>query len=173
MDGFRHLTGGWMDGWVDACEPIALLLGAAAVGGGCPMRALPSRCAVASRAADSRAWWEANPTIHIRHARLLQGAEQRQSWTKEEDSIITASVLEFGHRWNRIRERLTKRTEHAIRNRWHRLQASRRDRERGRVTEREGGHNRAAVCVCESARARARGCVKGVRVCVVECECVW
>ena len=50
------------------------------------------------------------------------GAEQRQSWTEEEDSIISSSVREFGHRWNRIAERLPRRTEHAIRNRWHRIQ---------------------------------------------------
>merc|ERR1719238_2272769 len=49
-------------------------------------------------------------------------AEQRQSWTNEEDHIISTSVMEFGHRWNRIAERLPRRTEHAIRNRWHRLQ---------------------------------------------------
>ena len=49
-------------------------------------------------------------------------SEQRQSWTNEEDHIISTSVLEFGHRWNRIAERLPRRTEHAIRNRWHRLQ---------------------------------------------------
>ncbi|KAL1522701.1 hypothetical protein AB1Y20_017677 [Prymnesium parvum] len=52
------------------------------------------------------------------------GAEQRQSWTREEDAVIQSSVAEFGHRWNRIAERLPKRTEHAIRNRWHRLQTS-------------------------------------------------
>ena len=51
-----------------------------------------------------------------------EGVEQRQSWTDEEDTIISSSVLEFGHRWNRIAERLPRRTEHAIRNRWHRLQ---------------------------------------------------
>lgn len=48
-------------------------------------------------------------------------AEMRQSWTEEEDAIITSSVEECGHRWNRIAERLPRRTEHAIRNRWHRL----------------------------------------------------
>jgi len=51
-----------------------------------------------------------------------EGAEQRQSWSEEEDRIISSSVLEYGHRWNRIAERLPRRTEHAIRNRWHRLQ---------------------------------------------------
>ena len=51
-----------------------------------------------------------------------EGGEQRQSWTRTEDDIISSSVLEFGHKWNKIAERLPKRTEHAIRNRWHRLQ---------------------------------------------------
>ena len=50
------------------------------------------------------------------------GGEQRQSWTEEEDTIIIESVRQFGHRWNRIAERLPRRTEHAIRNRWHRIQ---------------------------------------------------
>lgn len=48
--------------------------------------------------------------------------ERRQSWTKEEDQIIISSVASFGHRWNRIAESLPRRTEHAIRNRWHRVQ---------------------------------------------------
>jgi hypothetical protein len=52
----------------------------------------------------------------------VEGVEQRQSWTEEEDEIISSSVRDFGHRWNRIAERLPRRTEHAIRNRWHRIQ---------------------------------------------------
>jgi len=50
-----------------------------------------------------------------------EGVEQRQSWTAEEDYIIMSSVHDWGRRWNRIAEKLPKRTEHAIRNRWHRL----------------------------------------------------
>ena len=48
--------------------------------------------------------------------------EQRQSWTAEEDAIISQSVGEAGNRWSLIVTRLPNRTEHAIRNRWHRLQ---------------------------------------------------
>ncbi len=59
-----------------------------------------------------------------------QGAEPesgptRQGWTDREDAIIVSAVIEVGHRWNQIAEMLpSKRTEHAIRNRWHRLQAA-------------------------------------------------
>ena len=49
-------------------------------------------------------------------------SEQRQSWTAEEDAIISQSVGEAGNRWSLIVTRLPNRTEHAIRNRWHRLQ---------------------------------------------------
>ena len=56
-----------------------------------------------------------------------EGAEQRHSWTAEEDAIILSCIAEWGRRWNRIGERLPNRTEHAIRNRWHRLQMTARD----------------------------------------------
>lgn len=56
-------------------------------------------------------------------------AEPRHSWTAEEDAIIMSSVAECGRRWNRIAERLPRRTEHAIRNRWHRLQMAVLDKE--------------------------------------------
>uniref|UniRef100_A0A7S0LT39 Uncharacterized protein n=1 Tax=Coccolithus braarudii TaxID=221442 RepID=A0A7S0LT39_9EUKA len=51
-----------------------------------------------------------------------EAGQTRQSWTSHEDMIILSSVAEYGRRWNRITQRLPKRTEHAIRNRWHRLQ---------------------------------------------------
>ena len=47
---------------------------------------------------------------------------ERQSWTKAEDATILSSVAEMGHRWGALAERLPGRTEHAIRNRFHRLQ---------------------------------------------------
>ena len=39
-------------------------------------------------------------------------------------------VSELGHKWNRIAERLPGRTDHAIRNRFHRLQSLLQDRQR-------------------------------------------
>jgi hypothetical protein len=47
----------------------------------------------------------------------------RVPWSREEDAIIFASVAELGHRWFIIAQRLRGRTEHAIRNRYHRLGA--------------------------------------------------
>ena len=38
-----------------------------------------------------------------------------------EDQIIIASVDELGHKWYKIAKRLPGRTEHAIRNRYHRV----------------------------------------------------
>jgi len=52
---------------------------------------------------------------------------ERVGWTRTEDAIITQSVEELGHRWFHIAERLPGRTDHAIRNRWHRLQSMRHD----------------------------------------------
>lgn len=49
--------------------------------------------------------------------------EARVSWTRAEDAIIVNSVAEVGHKWFQIAQRLPGRTDHAIRNRYHRLQA--------------------------------------------------
>merc|ERR1719152_304031 len=46
------------------------------------------------------------------------------SWTPTEDAIILTSVRELGHKWNKIATKLHGRTEHAIRNRYHRLQTA-------------------------------------------------
>eukprot|EP00316_Scyphosphaera_apsteinii_P009644 CAMPEP_0119314998 /NCGR_PEP_ID=MMETSP1333-20130426/34148_1 /TAXON_ID=418940 /ORGANISM="Scyphosphaera apsteinii, Strain RCC1455" /LENGTH=242 /DNA_ID=CAMNT_0007320213 /DNA_START=49 /DNA_END=777 /DNA_ORIENTATION=- len=59
-----------------------------------------------------------------------EGVEQRQYWTAEEDDIIMSSVHDWGHRWDRIAEKLPNRTEHAIRNRWHRLKMAGIDEEK-------------------------------------------
>lgn len=48
--------------------------------------------------------------------------ERRCSWSRKEDDTILHSVSEFGHRWNQIADRLPGRSEHAIRNRYARLQ---------------------------------------------------
>mmetsp|Transcript_35828 Transcript_35828/g.112555 ORF Transcript_35828/g.112555 Transcript_35828/m.112555 type:complete len:471 (-) Transcript_35828:1315-2727(-) len=62
------------------------------------------------------------PEVAARPPKRAKGAdEKRISWTKSEDAVITSCVREFGHRWAKIKERLPSRTEHAIRNRWHRL----------------------------------------------------
>lgn len=65
-----------------------------------------------------------------------EAGETRQSWTAHEDMIILTSVSEYGRRWNRITQRLPRRTEHAIRNRWHRLQMAAMDEcARQRITD--------------------------------------
>lgn len=43
-------------------------------------------------------------------------------WTHQEDTVIMSLVNECGPRWRQIAKHLPTRTEHAIRNRWHRLQ---------------------------------------------------
>ena len=48
-------------------------------------------------------------------------SDRRISWTQAEDAIIVASVHEMGHQWAKVAERIPSRTEHAIRNRLHRL----------------------------------------------------
>ena len=45
----------------------------------------------------------------------------RSAWTRVEDDIILSSVNEFGPKWVEIAARLPGRTEHAARNRYHRL----------------------------------------------------
>jgi len=50
---------------------------------------------------------------------------ERTLWSAEDDEIILRSVAVFGHKWNRIMALLPGRTSHAIRNRFHRLEARR------------------------------------------------
>lgn len=49
--------------------------------------------------------------------------KERSSWTRAEDDIIVQGVAELGHKWFEIARRLPGRTDHAIRNRWSRLQS--------------------------------------------------
>ena len=51
---------------------------------------------------------------------LLPG---RTPWTRAEDDVILKSVSEIGHKWYEIARRIPGRTDHAIRNRWSRLQS--------------------------------------------------
>lgn len=55
---------------------------------------------------------------------------ERISWSRAEDDTILSGVSELGHKWNKIAERLPGRTDHAIRNRFHRLQTLLQDRQR-------------------------------------------
>ena len=48
---------------------------------------------------------------------------ERVSWSRAEDATIVHSVAELGHKWYLIAQRLPGRTDHAIRNRYHRLQS--------------------------------------------------
>jgi len=48
---------------------------------------------------------------------------ERISWSRSEDETIVRSVTELGNKWAKIAERLPGRTEHAIRNRFARLQS--------------------------------------------------
>jgi len=48
---------------------------------------------------------------------------ERLGWTRAEDEAILRSVTELGTKWSKVAARLPGRTEHAIRNRFARLQA--------------------------------------------------
>lgn len=48
---------------------------------------------------------------------------ERVGWSRFEDEMILRNVSEIGHKWNRIAEMMPGRTEHAIRNRFSRLQS--------------------------------------------------
>ena len=50
------------------------------------------------------------------------GEQQRVCWTQDEDKTIRESVAALGQRWATIADKLDGRTEHGVRNRWHRLQ---------------------------------------------------
>lgn len=52
-----------------------------------------------------------------------ESKQDRVAWTRAEDETILRSVAELGHKWNKIAERVGGRTEHAIRNRYSRLQS--------------------------------------------------
>ena len=67
---------------------------------------------------------------------------ERVSWSRAEDATIVHSVAELGHKWYLIAQRLPGRTDHAIRNRYHRLQAMSEDQQilRGQYAAQQGLH---------------------------------
>ena len=67
---------------------------------------------------------------------------ERVQWSKFEDATIVQSVEELGHKWYLIAQRLPGRTDHAIRNRYHRLQAMSEDQQilRGQYAAQQGLH---------------------------------
>ena len=67
---------------------------------------------------------------HVAESVGSRAAEPRVSWSKAEDDTILSSVAELGNRWSKLADRLPGRTEHAIRNRFHRLQNIYEDRRR-------------------------------------------
>lgn len=96
-----------------------------------PLKPAPT---IGSSSAASRGSSEKEKKVGASHAakESKEGREkpERVSWSKVEDELILASVSELGHKWNRIAERLPGRTDHAIRNRFHRLQSLLEDRQR-------------------------------------------
>ena len=68
----------------------------------------------------------APPVVAIRktHKASKPSAEpSRQAWSQAEDAEIVRCVSAYGLRWSKIAQHLPARTPHAIRNRFHRLQA--------------------------------------------------
>eukprot|EP00316_Scyphosphaera_apsteinii_P024314 CAMPEP_0119329482 /NCGR_PEP_ID=MMETSP1333-20130426/75958_1 /TAXON_ID=418940 /ORGANISM="Scyphosphaera apsteinii, Strain RCC1455" /LENGTH=319 /DNA_ID=CAMNT_0007338611 /DNA_START=107 /DNA_END=1066 /DNA_ORIENTATION=- len=68
-------------------------------------------------------------THHVQYKSLplnaprFKSEEQRLPWTLAEDKVVIRSAIEFGHQWNLIAQLLPGRSEHAIRNRYSRLQS--------------------------------------------------
>lgn len=71
--------------------------------------------------------WEGGSKAKASHCKTRTSADagekDRVSWSRAEDELIVRSVSELGNKWAKIAERLHGRTEHAIRNRYARLQS--------------------------------------------------
>merc|ERR1711924_496391 len=65
-----------------------------------------------------------------KHVASEREKPERVSWSRAEDETILRGVSGLGHKWNKISEQLPGRTDHAIRNRFHRLQTLLEDRQR-------------------------------------------
>lgn len=97
--------------------------------------------------------------LPVPSASSKEPADRRLGWKKEEDEMITRSVTELGHKWFLIAERLPGRTDHAIRNRWHRLLTLRLDemnmRRNGSSGDLAGGHRACDESAVAAAAATA------------------
>merc|ERR1712070_1294972 len=101
------------------CSTVPLL--------GCRWRRIAELLPGRSDDAVRNRWARLNGTLAMRPAggrSFSNRSESRTGWSKEEDSIIVTSVDKHGPRWVQVAERLPHRTEHAIRNRWHRIRAN-------------------------------------------------
>jgi hypothetical protein len=70
------------------------------------------------------------PVVAPRKPKAQKEGPERVSWTKQEDETILWLVGKVGHKWNKIAEHLPGRTDHAIRNRFHRLSTLEADRKK-------------------------------------------
>jgi len=65
--------------------------------------------------------YERSTRREINHAEARANGDVRLGWTRDEDEIILSSVNDHGPKWVEIAQQLPGRTEHAARNRYHRL----------------------------------------------------
>ncbi|KAG8469471.1 hypothetical protein KFE25_005926 [Diacronema lutheri] len=73
------------------------------------------------------------------HAAQPAAVDQRLvPWTSAEDDVICAGVEELGFKWSHIAARLDGRTDNAVRNRWHRLDAARKWRAEVQLASTDG-----------------------------------
>ena len=111
-DGAKHAAGktggGALAGSSQCTDGANALKGSSAVGGSAGSSAKPRGGSRRGDAANGEGAGE---------------KKERTSWTRAEDDIIVRGVAELGHKWYEIARRLPGRTDHAIRNRWSRLQS--------------------------------------------------